>query len=76
LAAFSRRNRNGHRALRRRTPATVVLMSVRRGRSAGMRLFVMRLLIRAFQRLLILGLGVVSVWLIVDVFHFVDRRAP
>jgi len=41
-----------------------------------MRLFVMRLLIRAFQRLLILGLGVVSVWLIVDVFHFVDRRAP
>ena len=36
----------------------------------------MRLLIRAFQRLLILGLGVLSVWLIVDVFHFVDRRLP
>jgi hypothetical protein len=34
------------------------------------------LLIRAFQRLLILGLGVLSVWLIVDVFHFVDRRLP
>jgi hypothetical protein len=26
--------------------------------------------------LLILGLGVLSVWLIVDVFHFVDRRLP
>jgi hypothetical protein len=34
------------------------------------------LFIRAFQRLLILGLGVLSVWLIVDVFHFVDRRLP
>jgi hypothetical protein len=34
------------------------------------------LLIRAFRRLLILGLGVLSVWLIVDVFHFVDRRLP
>jgi hypothetical protein len=28
------------------------------------------------QRLLILGLGVLSVWLIVDVFEFVDRRLP
>jgi hypothetical protein len=37
---------------------------------------VMRSLIRAFQRLLILGLGVLSVWLIFDVFHFVDRRLP
>ena len=36
----------------------------------------MRSLIRAFQRLLVLGLGVLSVWLIVDVFHFVDRRLP
>jgi hypothetical protein len=36
----------------------------------------MRLLIRALERLLILGLGVLSVWLIVDVFHFVDRRLP
>jgi LssY C-terminus len=36
----------------------------------------MRSLIRAFQRLLILGLGVLSIWLIVDVFHFVDRRLP
>ena len=36
----------------------------------------MRFLIRTFQRLLILGLGVLSVWLIVDVFHFVDRRLP
>jgi hypothetical protein len=34
------------------------------------------LLIRCFQRLLILLLGVLSVWLIVDVFHFVDRRLP
>jgi hypothetical protein len=32
------------------------------------------LLIRAFQRLLIVGLGVLSVWLIIDVFHFIDRR--
>jgi LssY C-terminus len=36
----------------------------------------MRSLIRAFERLLIVGLGVLSVWLIVDVFHFVDRRLP
>jgi hypothetical protein len=34
------------------------------------------LLIRAFQRFLVLGLGGLSVWLIVDVFHFVDRRLP
>src|SRR6516162_5841245 len=34
------------------------------------------MLIRAFQRLLIIGLGVLSVWLIVDVFHFIDRRLP
>jgi hypothetical protein len=34
------------------------------------------LLTRAFQRLLILGLGVLSVWLTVDVFHFVDREFP
>jgi len=37
---------------------------------------VVRFVIRTFQRLLILGLGVLSVWLIVDVFHFVDRRLP
>ncbi len=36
----------------------------------------MRLLLRLCQRLTILVLGVVSVWLIVDVFHFVDRRLP
>ena len=36
----------------------------------------MRSLIRALERLLILGLGVLSIWLIVDVFHFVDRRLP
>jgi hypothetical protein len=35
-----------------------------------------RLLIRAFQRFLVLGLGGLSVWLIIDVFHFVDRRLP
>jgi hypothetical protein len=34
------------------------------------------LLIRFFQRLLIVGLGVLSVWLIVDVFHVIDRRVP
>jgi len=37
----------------------------------------MRLLIRALQRLAILGLGIVSVWLIVFVvFDFADRRLP
>ena len=37
----------------------------------------MRLLIRLLQRLAILGLGVVSVWLIVFVvFDFADRRLP
>jgi LssY-like putative type I secretion system component LssY len=35
-----------------------------------------RFLRRQLQRLLILGLGFVSVWLIVDVFEFVDRRLP
>jgi hypothetical protein len=34
------------------------------------------LLIRAFQRFLILGLGGVTVWLIVDVFRFVEHRLP
>jgi hypothetical protein len=37
----------------------------------------MRLLIRLLQRLLILGLGILSVWLIVFVvFKFADRRLP
>ncbi len=36
----------------------------------------MRSLIRLLRRLLILGLGVLSVWLIVFVFNFVDRRLP
>jgi hypothetical protein len=37
----------------------------------------MRLVIRALQRLAILGLGIVSVWLIVFVvFDFADRRLP
>jgi hypothetical protein len=37
----------------------------------------MRLLIRTLQRLAILGLGIVSVWLIVFVvFDFADRRLP
>ena len=37
----------------------------------------MRLLIRLLQRLLILGLGIFSVWLIVFVvFEFADRRLP
>src|SRR5437764_3924172 len=36
----------------------------------------MRLLIRLLQRLLILGLGIFSVWLIVFVFELVDRRLP
>ena len=37
----------------------------------------MRLLKRLLQRLLVLGLGVVSVWLIVFVvFEFADRRLP
>lgn len=36
----------------------------------------MRLLVRTLERLLIFGLGLLSVWLIVDVFHFVDRRVP
>ena len=37
---------------------------------------VVRFLIRQLQRLLILGLGVLSVWLIVFVFELVDRRLP
>jgi len=36
----------------------------------------MRLAIRILQRVAILGLGVLSIWLIVDVFKFVDRRLP
>ena len=36
----------------------------------------MRLLKRLLQRLLILGLGIFSVWLIVFVFELVDRRLP
>lgn len=36
----------------------------------------MRLLKRLLQRLLILGLGILAVWLIVFVFEFVDRRLP
>jgi len=35
-----------------------------------------RFLVRQLQRLLILGLGFLSVWLIVFVFEFVDRRLP
>ena len=35
-----------------------------------------RALVRLFQRLLVLGLGVLSVWLIVYVFKLVDRRLP
>jgi hypothetical protein len=35
-----------------------------------------RTIIRLLQRLAILALGVVSIWLIVDVFKFVDHRAP
>ena len=36
----------------------------------------MKFLIRTIQRVAILGLGVVSVWLTVFVFHWVDRRVP
>ena len=36
----------------------------------------MRLLKRLLHRLLILGLGIVSVWLIVFVFEFTDRTLP
>lgn len=35
-----------------------------------------RFLIRSFQRLLIVALGVLTVWLIVFVFRLVDRRLP
>jgi hypothetical protein len=36
----------------------------------------MRLAIRILQRAAILSLGILSIWLIVDVFKFVDRRLP
>ena len=36
----------------------------------------MRLAIRTLQRVAIFGLGVLSVWLIVDVFELVDRKLP
>lgn len=36
----------------------------------------MRLLKRLLQRLVILGLGILAVWLIVYVFEFTDRRLP
>ena len=36
----------------------------------------MRLLKSLLQRLLILGLGIVSVWLVVFVFELADRRLP
>ena len=36
----------------------------------------MRLAIRILQRAAILCLGILSIWLIVDVFKFVDRRLP
>jgi len=35
-----------------------------------------RALIRFFQRVLVLGLGILTVWLIVFVFRWVDRRVP
>jgi len=37
---------------------------------------IVRLLRRFLQRLLILGLGILAVWLIVYVFKFTDRRLP
>ena len=36
----------------------------------------MRLAIRTLQRVAIFGLGVLSVWLIVDDFQLVDRKLP
>ncbi|AGK57635.1 hypothetical protein HYPDE_29803 [Hyphomicrobium denitrificans 1NES1] len=36
----------------------------------------MRTIVRLIQRLMIIALGVFSIWLIVDVFKFVDHRAP
>jgi hypothetical protein len=36
----------------------------------------MRLLVRLSQRLLVLGLGILAVWLVVFVFELVDRRLP
>jgi hypothetical protein len=35
-----------------------------------------RALIRFFQRVLVFGLGILTIWLIVFVFRWVDRRAP
>lgn len=35
-----------------------------------------RLLIRFFQRLLVVALGVLTIWLVVFVFRWVDRRLP
>ena len=35
-----------------------------------------RMAARLLQRLLILGLGIFSIWLIVFVFELVDRRLP
>ena len=36
----------------------------------------MRLLIRLLRRAMVLGLGILSVWLIVFVFRFTDSRLP
>lgn len=36
----------------------------------------MRLVILTFQRLAVLGLGALSIWLIVNVFHWVDGELP
>ncbi len=36
----------------------------------------MRLVLRFFRRLIVLGLGVFTVWLIVSVFDFADQRLP
>src|SRR5579863_7730041 len=36
----------------------------------------MRFLIRQLRRLIVLGLGVFTVWLVVYVFQFTDRRLP
>ena len=36
----------------------------------------LRALIRFFQRVLVFGLGILTIWLIVFVFRWVDHRAP
>ena len=36
----------------------------------------MRLLKRLLRRVMVLGLGILAVWLIVYVFRFTDRRLP